>query len=79
MDAYYYVMKRIAHFVTEGSWQNGLRQHWESRFQKWNRQRGPAPEWHTVDLRKFRSDVEALLLKCGKHPIAGYRLNQKLI
>ena len=33
----------------------------------------------TVDWPKFRSEVEALLLKCGKQPKTGYRLKHQLI
>jgi hypothetical protein len=34
-----------------------------------------AEEWPTVDWPKFRSDVEALLLKCGKELGKGYKLS----
>lgn len=39
----------------------------------------PAPEWPSVDWPKFRSEVEALLQKCGKQPGTGYRLKHQLI
>ena len=38
-----------------------------------------ASEWPIVDWAMFRNDVVALMQKCGKQPIAGYRLKQKLI
>jgi hypothetical protein len=39
----------------------------------------PAPEWPIVDWPKFRSEAEALLLRCGKQPGTGYRLKHQLI
>ena len=38
-----------------------------------------ASEWPIVDWPKFRSDVEALLLKCGKQQGTGYKLKNQLI
>jgi hypothetical protein len=32
-----------------------------------------------IDWPKFRSEVEALLQKCGKQPGTGYRLKHQLI
>ena len=38
-----------------------------------------ASEWPIVDWPKFRTDVEVLLLRCGKQSGKGYKLKHQLI